>query len=641
MKSIKARIQGFAVLPLLVVVFLLAISALGTYIVVKQGTGGYGTRAGTDRSALSKVSRTLGDVTYNCSRVDCGKWVTSDTFTTENQGRICNSIKDKAGLSVCNWTNAQLTTPNCDVNKTNYRTRTTLYGLANMRLVEAVGEDSENIAYYDCTRSKKSPASMTCGTGKACCWTAESFGLKSTDAWFYKYSCTSGTPSSNNSSCTCGGKSLIPPPANNSCASVGANCCFRSQPNNTGYYCNSPYKCSTNTSDGKCISQDQKPVVSPDPGTGGGGGTIPQDSQCTNIGGTCTNVGTAQQCPDANKPRLLIGYCPSSPSTSVRCCAPASGGGGGTTNPPVTGSAPTCTLTGPTTMSTGSQTSFTATCTDADSNLNKIEIYTSPTSNATWSLFKTCDITPGGSGTCTGSVSINTAGSYYIVANGYDSTGLKCTGNPWTLPAGWTSCPTSKISATVGSGSSGTTGDATLAFKLKFQGVDGYPKGGKTVPFKVKLQGPTSTGYQSGTLTVNNQGVWEGNVSFTNIVVGSSTKYTVFVKVGKHLQKRVCASDPSETSGGTYNCSESNMPITSGTNNLDFSGILMLVGDLPSSTGEQNGVVDSYDISFVLNHLGSTVESELAIGDLNFDGVIDTQDRSLIIQSLNVKYDDQ
>ena len=291
----------------------------------------------------------------------------------------------------------------------------------------------------------------------------------------------------------------------------------------------------TKTGTCKATTSDPKPTSTPVPGGGGGGGTIPQDSQCTNIGGTCTNVGTAQQCPDVSKPRLLIGYCPSSPSTSIRCCAPATGGGGG------------------------------------------------------------------GGGNITPSV---------------------------------TPTPTT-------GGGTGTTGNAVLNFKLKLQGVNSYPKGSKTVAFKVKLQGPTNTDYQSGLLTVDQNLIWSGSTTFSNIVVGPSTKYTVFVKVGKHLQKRVCAFAPSETSGGTYNCSESNMPITAGTNNLDFSGILMLVGDLPSSTGEQNGVVDSYDISYVLNHLGSTVESELGIGDLNFDGVIDTQDRSLIIQSLNVKYDDQ
>jgi hypothetical protein len=155
------------------------------------------------------------------------------------------------------------------------------------------------------------------------------------------------------------------------------------------------------------------------------------------------------------------------------------------------------------------------------------------------------------------------------------------------------------------------------------------------------LRGPTSKEYSAGTLTANASGLWTGSVAFTSVAVGSDTKYTVFVKVGKHLQKRVCGFAPSEASGGLYNCSDSAIPLSAGVNNLDFSGIMLLAGDLPSSSGVQNGVVDSYDISYILNNLGSTDATKMAIGDLNFDGVIDTQDRSLIIQSLNVKYDDE
>lgn len=184
-----------------------------------------------------------------------------------------------------------------------------------------------------------------------------------------------------------------------------------------------------------------------------------------------------------------------------------------------------------------------------------------------------------------------------------------------------------------------TTGDATLAFTLKLQGVTGNPKGEKTVPFKVKLRGPSDTDYASGTLTVDSSGLWKGSVSFNGINTGEG--YTVFVKAGKHFQKRVCDPVPTETSGGLYNCSSGATTISSGVNNSDFSGILMLVGDLPSASGVQSGTADAYDKTFVVNNFGSTASDKLQIGDLNFDGVIDTQDRSLITQSLNVKYDDE
>jgi len=188
---------------------------------------------------------------------------------------------------------------------------------------------------------------------------------------------------------------------------------------------------------------------------------------------------------------------------------------------------------------------------------------------------------------------------------------------------------------------SGETGDVELKFAVSLQGVTDQPVGDQTVPFKVKLKGSTNTDYKTGKLTADNDGTWTGSVAFSNIPTGPGTKYTIFVKAGKHIQKRICSFAPSGSKGGTYNCSDSAIPLSKGVNNLDFSGILLLVGDLPSSSGVQNGVIDSYDISYVLNHLGSQEEDQLAIGDLNFDGVIDTQDRSLIIQSLNIKYDDE
>jgi hypothetical protein len=62
----------------------------------------------------------------------------------------------------------------------------------------------------------------------------------------------------------------------------------------------------------------------------------------------------------------------------------------------------------------------------------------------------------------------------------------------------------------------------------------------------------------------------------------------------------------------------------------------MMVGDLP----DQNGVVDSYDTSYIKLNLGSTDARALQIADLNLDGIVDTQDYSLVIASLSIKYDD-
>ena len=70
---------------------------------------------------------------------------------------------------------------------------------------------------------------------------------------------------------------------------------------------------------------------------------------------------------------------------------------------------------------------------------------------------------------------------------------------------------------------------------------------------------------------------------------------------------------------------------------MDFSNIYELVGDLP----DQDGVVDSYDISFIRLNLGKNEDAVQAIGDINLDGRVDTQDYSLVIASLSVKKDEE
>ena len=71
-------------------------------------------------------------------------------------------------------------------------------------------------------------------------------------------------------------------------------------------------------------------------------------------------------------------------------------------------------------------------------------------------------------------------------------------------------------------------------------------------------------------------------------------------------------------------------------NNLDFSGIILLAGDLPI----QDGSVTAYDTSLVRNNLGKTDADAVSKADVNRDGKVDTQDYSLIIAALSVRNDE-
>ena len=69
---------------------------------------------------------------------------------------------------------------------------------------------------------------------------------------------------------------------------------------------------------------------------------------------------------------------------------------------------------------------------------------------------------------------------------------------------------------------------------------------------------------------------------------------------------------------------------------FDFTGIYLLVGDLP----EQDGIVNSYDISLVRNLIGKTDVASLRQADLNLDGAVNAQDYSLVIAALSVRQDE-
>jgi len=187
-----------------------------------------------------------------------------------------------------------------------------------------------------------------------------------------------------------------------------------------------------------------------------------------------------------------------------------------------------------------------------------------------------------------------------------------------------------------------STTSATLALKIKFQGINKKPANSSSIPVKVKVGGGSlsaATAYQTVQFSVNDSGVWSGTASFDSITAGSG--YIVYIKGPKHLQKRICEASPTESTAGAYHCSTGAITLAAGTNTLDFSNIILLAGDIPEADGTQNGIVDSYDTTYIRQSLGSTDTTKLAKGDLNLDNIIDTQDYSMVLQTLSIKYDEE
>lgn len=189
----------------------------------------------------------------------------------------------------------------------------------------------------------------------------------------------------------------------------------------------------------------------------------------------------------------------------------------------------------------------------------------------------------------------------------------------------------------------GTTGATTLNLSLKFQGILKKPDAQyNTMLVKVGIGGGSSASpisSQTGTFTANDAGVWSGSVTFPALAAISN--YRILVKGPKHLQKRICDTNPSETYPGSYTCSDGKISLQAGVNTLDFSKVYQLAGDLPEQNGVQNGFTNSYDTSLIRNNLNSADPTILKFADLNLDGIVNTQDFSLVIAALEFRSDEQ
>ena len=179
--------------------------------------------------------------------------------------------------------------------------------------------------------------------------------------------------------------------------------------------------------------------------------------------------------------------------------------------------------------------------------------------------------------------------------------------------------------------------ESVLNMKVKLQGIPTAPREQyRKFNINVILKGGGQTvKEQTVEFTAQEDGTWIGALGVDG--VNAATKYELVLKGAKHLAKKVCVNIPSEQLGGTYRCGEPNISLQKGENNLDFSGIILLGGDLPA----QDGIINALDFAFVRQHLGSQNPDDLTRGDLNLDGIIDTQDHTIIKTALDFKYDEE
>ena len=113
-----------------------------------------------------------------------------------------------------------------------------------------------------------------------------------------------------------------------------------------------------------------------------------------------------------------------------------------------------------------------------------------------------------------------------------------------------------------------------------------------------------------------------------------SNDYVFLVKPDKHLQRKVCSLSGRDSST-LYDCGENTITLSSNTTDLDLSGLTFFAGDITGEQGIADGKVDSLDyvmIQLIIQNNTGKDPTKVAKADLNYDGIVDTQDASLIIE---------
>lgn len=179
----------------------------------------------------------------------------------------------------------------------------------------------------------------------------------------------------------------------------------------------------------------------------------------------------------------------------------------------------------------------------------------------------------------------------------------------------------------------------SFKFKLKFQGITKKPNNTQNImqvaiTFKNEKKSILQTVIKD--FISDDNYIWSTIEPFPLDLIADNS-YVILIKGPKHLQKKICNNAPNENTIGMYSCRNNTyLTLYEGENTLDFSSITLFAGDLP----QQDGYLNSYDLSLIRNNLGKTDVESLRVADINLDGIVDSQDFSLLIYSMSIKADE-
>ncbi len=197
------------------------------------------------------------------------------------------------------------------------------------------------------------------------------------------------------------------------------------------------------------------------------------------------------------------------------------------------------------------------------------------------------------------------------------------TSSPTPIPTNtptptWTPTPTATPSPTP---TPTPTGTIMLNLSVRFQGITQKPLASYCQDKKVKVTikgSPLSQTkvFNDVVLTADTYGIFNGSLTLTDVPAGNN--YTLGIKGPQHLQR-----------------SFTDVNLQLGKNTLNLSNTLLFVGDFPL----QDGVLNQQDVQFLKSRV--PVQQENQAADVNCDGTVNANDYSLLIESMQIKYDDE
>jgi hypothetical protein len=173
-------------------------------------------------------------------------------------------------------------------------------------------------------------------------------------------------------------------------------------------------------------------------------------------------------------------------------------------------------------------------------------------------------------------------------------------------------------------------GNVDVKLKLRMQGITKKPSKRDTMQVRIGVGdgGLAEPVYKTVEFKSDENGHFSGIASFN---VPSRKDYKLLVKCEHCLQRKICDKDAKEAEAASYSCDKGKIELKNGQNSFDLSGIVQLACDIPA--GKQDGVCNSADFALVRNLLGKTDEDSLRKADLNFDGIVNALDFSIMTAS--------